>query len=69
MSKPVIKKKKKILTSNLLLEHIDLTLQAPDLHLPVGAERALACLVLQGLHGLRRLWQMVQKHVVRTALS
>lgn len=47
--------KKPILTSDLFLERVDLTLQAPDLHLPVGAERPLARLVLQGLHGLRRL--------------
>lgn len=52
---------KLILTSNLLLQHIDLGLQAPDLHLPVGAERALACLVLQGLHRLRGLCRVVHK--------
>lgn len=44
-----------IQTSDLFLEPVDLTLQAPDLHFPVSAERPLARLVLQGLHSLRRL--------------
>lgn len=47
--------KKQILTSDLLLEYVDLGLQTPDLHLLVSAERTLACLVLQGLHCLSRL--------------
>ena len=46
-----------LLTGDLLLEEVDLTLQAPDLNLPAGGQGQLRARVLQLLHRLGRLWE------------
>ena len=46
-----------LLTGDLLLQEVDLALQAADLQLPAGGQGQLRARVLQLLHRLGRLWE------------
>lgn len=63
---------KEVLTSNLLLQDVDLTLQTSNLHLLVSVERALACWMLQCLYCLSglcsRSGQRLLHHLLRVKL-